>query len=215
MESKPLLQIAFDTIKPEQVLRIADLVQDYVDIIEIGTVLLKKEGVSVIQKIKATYPEKWVFVDTKTIDFGKMEARIMFDAGADMMSVCGVASDATIEFAIREAHARQKKILIDLIGLGNSYRQVKRLSYFHPDYLMVHSGVDERSTENDLFEQVEIISQISPIPLIISGGVQLDDIPYLLVFNPAIIVVGSAITSAAKPDEAAKRFRDSIDMPPF
>ena len=48
------------------------------------------------------------------------------------MSVCGIASDETIENAILEAHNHEKKVLIDLIGLGNSYRQVKRLSYLHP-----------------------------------------------------------------------------------
>ena len=215
MKSKPLLQIALDTVKLDEVLRITDLVREYADIIEIGTVLLKKEGFSIIQKIKTTYPEKWVFADTKTLDFGKLEAQLAFEAGADMMSVCGIASDATIEHTIREAHTRQKKVVIDLIGLGNSYRQVKRLSYLYPDYLTIHSRADERSTDNDLFEQVEIISQISPIPLAISGGIQLDDIPYLLVFNPAIIIVGSAITTALRPDEVAKHFRESIETPPF
>jgi 3-hexulose-6-phosphate synthase len=215
MESKPLLQIALDTIKLDEALRITDLVQEHVDIIEIGTVLLKKEGVSVIQKIKTTYPEKWVFADTKTIDFGKIEARLAFEAGADMMSVCGIASDTTIDHTLREAHIRQKKVVIDLIGLGNSYRQVKRLSYLHPDYLTIQSRDDERATSNDLFEQVEVISQISPIPLAIAGGVQLDDIPYLLVFNPAIIVVGAAITRTSQPAEVAKRFRQSIETPPF
>jgi 3-hexulose-6-phosphate synthase len=215
IKSKPLLQVALDSINPDENFQMAEYIQDYVDILEIGTILLKKEGIRIVEAMKARYPQKLLFVDTKTVDLGKIEAQVMFEAGADMISVCGLASDATISLAIHEARIRQKKILIDLIGLGDSYRQVKRLTYLQPDYLTVHTGIDERSADNDLFQKVEVISQISPIPLAISGGVQLDDISYLLVFNPAIIIVGSAITTSSQPREAAKKFWERINSLSF
>lgn len=215
IKSKPLLQVALDSINLDENFQIAERIQDYVDILEIGTILLKKEGIRVVEKMKAMYPQKLLFVDTKTVDLGKIEAQVMFESGADMISVCGLASDATISLAIHEARTRQKKVLIDLIGSGDSYRQVKRLTYLQPDYLTVHTGIDERSADNDLFQKVEIISQISPIPLAISGGVQLDDISYLLVFNPAIIIVGSAITTSSQPREAAKKFWERINSLSF
>ena len=211
MESKALLQIALDMSDAEEALRIAREVHEFADIFEVGTVLLKKEGVRMIELIKTTYPDKLVFADTKTFDFGKQEAQIVFKAGADIMSVCGIASDETISYAIEEAHASQKKVLIDLIGLGDSYRQAKRLSFLHPDYLAVHTGNDNRSSNNELFEKVEIISQISPIPLSISGGILLDDVSYLLMFHPAIIVVGSSIVQSPKPRQVAQRFWRSIN----
>jgi 3-hexulose-6-phosphate synthase len=215
MPSKPLFQVAFDSLDVKETLHLVELVQDYVDILEIGTALLKKEGVRIIERIKNLYPKKLVFADTKTVDLGKIEAQIVFEAGADMMSVCGIASDETIELAIHEAHALEKKVLIDLIGLGNSYRQVKRFSYLHPDYLAVHTGFDERNTNDNLFEKVEIISQISPIPLCISGGIRLDDIPYLLVFHPAIIAVDSAILNSSTPHKTAARFWKSLNTLSF
>ncbi len=215
MGAKPLLQIALDYVDGNEVLRVAELVRDYVDILDVGTLLLKKEGISVIKKIKNAFPDKLVFVDTKTLDLGQLEARMVFEAGADMMSVCGVASDVTIELALREARLLGRKVLIDLIGTDSSYRQIKRLSYFQPDYITIHTGVDERYMENTLFDKVEIISQISPIPLAIAGGIQLDDIPYLLVFQPAIIIVGAAITTSFYPQKAAQYFWESIHEPPF
>ncbi|GAK56286.1 3-hexulose-6-phosphate synthase [Candidatus Vecturithrix granuli] len=210
IKSKPLLQIALDSINLDEVFRVAELVQEHVDILEIGTVLLKKEGIRIVEKMKRLYPDTLICADTKTVDLGKLEAQIMFEAGADLISVCGLASEATIMFAIHEARIRQKKVMIDLIGLGDSYRQIKRFTYLQPDYLTVYTGIDERSTENDLFQKVEIISQISPIPLAISGGVQLDDISYLLIFNPAIIIVGAAITVSSDPNKAAKKFWENI-----
>lgn len=214
MLAKPLLQVAFDYADGREVFRIAEIVQEYVDIIDIGTLLLKREGIRIIQQLKRAFPEKLVFVDTKTLDLGQQEARMVFDAGADMMSVCGAAPDATIELAICEAHTSGRKVLIDLIGTDASYRQIKRLSYFQPDYMIIHSGIDEWHAENTLlFEKVEIISQICPIPLAISGGVQVDDIPYLLVFQPAIIIVGTAITTASHPQKSAKLFWESVRNP--
>lgn len=214
MKSKPLLQIALDSINLDEVFRVAELVQGYVDILEIGTVLLKKEGIRIVEKMKRLYPGILICADTKTVDLGKLEAQVMFEAGADLISVCGLASEATITFAIHEARMRQKKVLVDLIGLGDSYRQIKRFTYLQPDYLTVHTGIDERSTDNNLFQQVEIISQISPIPLAISGGVQLDDISYLLIFNPAIIIVGAAITASSDPNKTAKKFWENINALP-
>lgn len=215
IKSKPLLQIALDSINLDEVFRVAELVQEHVDILEIGTVLLKKEGIRIVEKMKRLYPNTLICADTKTVDLGKLEAQVMFDAGADLISVCGLASEATIMFAIHEARMRQKNVMIDLIGLGDSYRQIKRFTYLQPDYLTVHTGIDERSTENDLFQRVEIISQISPIPLAISGGVQLDDISYLLLFQPAIIIVGAAITASSDPNKAAKKFWENINSLSF
>ncbi len=210
MRSKPLLQIALDCADVREALDIADAVLDYVDIFEIGTALLKKEGVRSLTIFKERFSEKPLFVDTKMIDLGKMEARMVFDAGADMMSVCGVASDQTIELAIQEARANHKQVMIDMISMGDAYRQVKRLGAFQPDYLAVHTGVDERVRKDDLFEQVETISRISPVPFAVSGGIQLDDVSYLMLFHPAILVVGSAITAASQPEEMARRFWNRI-----
>lgn len=213
MQSKPLLQVALDIPDAEEALRIAGEVHEFTDILEVGSVLLKKEGVRIIERIKTAYPNKLVFADTKTIDFGRPEAQIVFAAGADIMSVCGIASDETITYAVEEAHSCQKKVLVDLIGLGDTYRQAKRLSYLHPDYIAVPTGIDKRSTNNELFEKVEIVSQISPIPLSISGGILLDDVSYLLMFHPTIIVVGASIVHASKPREVTERFWKSIHTP--
>ena len=109
MKSKPLLQVALDSINLDEVFQTAELIQDYVDILEIGTILLKKEGIHIIEKMKEIFPQKLIFVDTKTVDLGRIEAQVMFEAGADMMSVCSLASDATISLVIHEAPNSSEK----------------------------------------------------------------------------------------------------------
>ncbi len=210
MLARPLLQVALDYLDGENVLQCARAIQEYVDVFNVGTLLLKREGAGIIRTFKNTFPSKVVCADTKTLDLGQLEAQMVFDAGADMMSVCGVASDQTVELAIEEGRTRQKQIIVDLIGVEPSYRQIKRLSYFQPDYLMIHTGVDEWKKENTLFQKIEMIARICPIPLAFSGGIQVDDIPYLLVFQPAIIVIGSAISTSSDPLKTTRRFWESI-----
>jgi 3-hexulose-6-phosphate synthase len=213
MFAKPLFQVALDYLEGSDVLRFAESVIKYVDIFDIGTLLLKKEGVRIVRQFKEAFPEKLIYADTKTLDLGELEARMVFDAGADLMSVCGSASDRTIELALKEGRHCGKQVVVDLIGMEVSYRQMKRLLYFQPDYVMVHTGVDEWHKENTLFQKVEIIAQMCPIPLVLSGGIQLDDIPYLMVFQPAIIVIGSAITVSPEPLKMVRAFWESINEP--
>ena len=213
MLTKPLFQIALDYVNGSDALTFAGTVHEYADILGVGTLLLKREGVRIIRELKRAFPQKRVYADTKTIDLGQLEAELVFDAGADMMSVCGAASDRTIELAIKAGRARSKHVLIDLIAMEASYRQIKRLSYFQPDYIIIHAGVDEWQNENTLFQKVEIISQICPVPMALAGGIQLDDIPYLMVFQPSIIVVGSAITKSSEPQKTAQSFWENIHGP--
>lgn len=210
MFARPLLQVALDYLDGENVLQCGQAIQEHVDVFSVGTLLLKREGIGIIRAFKNAFPSKVICADTKTLDLGQLEARMVFDAGADMMSVCGVASDQTIELAIEEGRARQKQVIVDLIGVEPSYRQIKRLSYFQPDFLMIHTGVDEWKKENTLFQKIEMIARICSIPLAFSGGIQVDDIPYLLVFQPASIVIGSAISTSSDPLSATRRFWESI-----
>ena len=48
-------------------------VADQVDVIELGTPLIKQQGLSVVTNIKAAYPDKLVFEDMKTMDAAELE----------------------------------------------------------------------------------------------------------------------------------------------
>ena len=49
------LQVAFDLLSLEEVLALLEEVHDLVDIVEIGTPLILKEGLKVVTKIKFIY----------------------------------------------------------------------------------------------------------------------------------------------------------------
>ena len=76
------LQVAIDLLSTADALALLHKVSEYVDVIELGTPLIKQQGLSVVTNVKAAYPDKLVFADMKTMDAGELEADLAFNAGA-------------------------------------------------------------------------------------------------------------------------------------
>ena len=67
----------------------------YFDVIEVGTPVLKRFGLSAITTALELSGGKPVLADTKTVDGGASEVKMVFAAGASMMTVLAQASAAT------------------------------------------------------------------------------------------------------------------------
>jgi hypothetical protein len=121
------LQLAIDLLSVPDALSLLHKVAPYVDVIELGTPLIKQEGLSVVTDIKAAYPEKLVFADMKTMDAGELEADLAFKAGADIMTVLGTAGDSTIAGAVKAGKKHGKAVVADMIGVADKPRRMKEL----------------------------------------------------------------------------------------
>ena len=104
------LQVAIDLLTTEAALELAAKVAPYVDIIELGTPLIKAEGLSVVTAMKAAFPDKLVFADMKTADTGALEAEMAFKAGADLVTVMGAVDDETVKGAVEAGYSVQTLI---------------------------------------------------------------------------------------------------------
>jgi 3-dehydro-L-gulonate-6-phosphate decarboxylase len=49
---KPMLQIALDTLTIKEARTVTTSIQKYIDIIEVGTILISSKGVKAIKKLK-------------------------------------------------------------------------------------------------------------------------------------------------------------------
>ena len=119
------LQVAIDLLSTADALALLSKVAEQVDVIELGTPLIKQEGLSVITNIKAAYPDKLVFADMKTMDAGELEANLAFEAGADIMTVLGTAGDSTIAGAVKSGKAHGKAVVADMIGVADKAKRLK------------------------------------------------------------------------------------------
>ncbi|MCC2031512.1 3-hexulose-6-phosphate synthase [Microbacterium allomyrinae] len=204
------LQFAIDTLTTEHALALAAAAAPHVDILELGTPLIKSEGLSAVTAIKNAHPDKIVFADLKTMDAGELEAEIAFAAGADLVTVLGTAGDSTIVGAVKAATKHGKGVVVDLIGVADKPARAKEVVALGAEFVEMHAGLDEQAEEGFTFETLLRDGEASGVPFSVAGGVNASSIGAVQSSGARIAVAGSAIYSASDVGAAAALLRDAI-----
>ncbi len=204
------LQVAIDLLTTEAALELAGKVAEYVDIIELGTPLVKAEGLAVVTAMKNAHPDKIVFADLKTMDAGELEADIAFMAGADLVSVLGTADDSTIAGAVKAAKAHNKGIVVDLISVADKGARAKEARALGAKFVEFHAGLDEQAQPGYDLNGLLAAGEEARVPFSVAGGVNLDTIAAVQRAGADVAVCGGSIYNAADPALAAKALRDAI-----
>jgi 3-hexulose-6-phosphate synthase len=199
-----------DVLTTEAALELAAQVAPYVDIIELGTPLIKSEGLRAITAIKAAHPDKTVFADLKTMDAGELEADMAFKAGADLVTVLGVAGDSTIAGAVKAARAHSKGIVVDLIGVHDKVTRAREVSELGATFVEMHAGLDEQAEPGFSLETLLNDGETARVPFSLAGGVNTSTILAVQKAGAVVVVAGGAIYSAADPAAAAAELRAAI-----
>ena len=139
------LHVAIDLLSTADALSLLNKVADQVDVIELGTPLIKQQGLSVVTNVKAAYPNKLVFADMKTMDAGELEADLAFKAGADIMTVLATAGDSTIAGAVKSGKAHNKAVVADMIGVAEKTARLKQVKALGVNWVELHAGLDEQA----------------------------------------------------------------------
>ena len=206
------LQLAHDLGTYEELYPFMEEIEEAVDIIEIGTPVILREGVSQIENVKKRFPDKLIFADLKIMDAGKLEADIGFKAGADMVSVLGLASKKTIEAAKNSAIQWNRKIMIDMINLEDPIRKWADFMEMGMDYGCLHTAHDDVIDGENSLEMIEKFHEAHGGQQIsVAGGIDPEKIRNLKSCQPEILVVGSYITTAVDPRKAVKTIRQVMN----
>jgi len=205
------LQVAIDLLTTEQALALAAKVASYVDIIELGTPLIKNMGSAVITAMKAAHPDKLVFADLKTADAGELEADIAFKAGADLVTVMGAAGNATIIGAVKAARAHGKGVVVDTIGYPDRVKRAQEVTALGVEFVELHAGLDEQWTAGYSIQVLIDEAARAGVPVSIAGGVNIDNITAVIQAGATVAVAGAAIYGAEDPAAAARALREAID----
>ena len=204
------LQFAIDALSTKDALDLAAQAAPHVDIIELGTPLIKSEGLSVVTAMKEAHPDKIVFADLKTMDTGELEAGIAFDAGADLMTVLGVADDSTVSGAIAAGKKHGKGVVVDLIGVADKVARAKEVIALGAEFVEMHSGLDEQAQEGYTLDGLLRAGEEAGVPFSVAGGVNESSIAAVQASGAQVAVAGGAIYSADDPGEAAAALRAAI-----
>jgi len=215
-KQNPRLQVALDFEILEDALTIAEKVAPFIDILEVGTPLIKSEGMRAIKALKEAHPDKLICADLKTADAGYLEVKMAAKANADIVTVLADAYEVTIREALRAAYDFHVEIMADLIVSRSPLITLASLidlkfKNMKLHYALVHSGLDRQASRRAPLFELESIARLREHPrLAIAGGIRVTDIPKLLDFPLDIIIVGGGITRAENPRNAAEKIRKAI-----
>ncbi len=211
MTERPQLQVAIDTLTVDEAVALATSLRGVVDIIEAGTPFIKQFGIGVVTQLREASGLP-VMADLKIVDGGPFEAQLAVDHGASFVTVLGTAADATVAGVVKVAHAGGLEVVADLLGVHDLPQRVGQLERLGVDYLGVHAGTDARlAGGTDLMSELDSVTAVSSMPLIVAGGLNAKSLPGVLGYHPAIVVIGSAITGAKDPLAAIEAIRSVID----
>jgi 3-hexulose-6-phosphate synthase len=204
------LQFAMDTLTTEKALELAAAAAPHVDILELGTPLIKSEGLAAVTAIKQAHPDKIVFADLKTMDAGELEADTAFSAGADLVTVLGLAGDSTIAGAVKAAKKHGKGIVADLIGVPDKAERAKQVTALGVEFVEMHAGLDEQAEEGFTFETLLRDGESGGVPFSVAGGVSTATIKSVQDAGARVAVAGGAIYGAPDVGAAAAALRAAI-----
>lgn len=206
------LQVALDRISLDEAINLASKLNGNVDIIEIGTSLIKDYGNLAIEKKSAVTPENQILVDSKTIDEGAYEFKQAFKYGADIVTVMGAASYQTLSACYEVTKQCGGTMMIDLLNLN--YEQIVKIDDFSKAIYLVHHSVDK----NEEVQVANIISEFKKSHahierIAIAGGIDYEsteDLTHQDIIE--IVVVGSKITKSKSVSDTAEKFMEVLNV---
>ncbi len=204
------LQLALDGTLEES-LAVLSVAHPYVDIIEVGTPLIYREGMAAVRQIRQAYPKVTLTADLKIMDAGREEATIAFEAGSDLVTVLGVAPEPTVRGAAAVADQFGKQLMADMLQIPDIGPRGRDLIQLGCHYVCVHTAYDLQKTNpisGSYLKQLR--TNLDRVPFAIAGGINLQNIDMVVDIEPEIIIVGSAITRAPNPAEAAQVLHERI-----
>lgn len=201
------LQLALDYMDLPTSLSIARQAAPYVDCIEAGTSLIKLVGMEAVRTLRRAFPQHLLLADLKTADGGRAESEMAFGAGADASTVLGLVPDPVILQCLEAAAAAGRTMYVDLLGCGpDRWSALQKLGVSRVIY---HIGKDEQALAELNAETGRHLQELG-FTVAVAGGVTLDRLDSVAAAEPDVIIVGSAITRAASPEQAARAFRQRM-----
>jgi len=187
-------------------------VRPYIDIAEIGTPLVFREGMAAARRLREAFPDLTLLADLKIMDAGQHEAEIAFDAGCDLVTVLGLAADPTVRGAVSAARRAGGQVVADLIQVPDLLDRAARLLDLGCDVLCVHTAYDLQAPGVSPLADLERLRAAFPVAaLAVAGGIRAETIHPVRGAAPHIVIVGGAIVTAPDPAAAAAVIRARME----
>lgn len=211
--SKPMLQIALDNLTSDAAISDAKKAEKYLDVIEVGTILLASEGKNAIKKIKEAFPNKIIVADGKIADAGAVFSKMFFENGADYTTVICAAETSTLKQTIETSKNYPNRDVQVEMTSHFTWEQVKEWKDAGLNQVVWHRSRDAQKDgakwdENNI-NTVKRLAEMG-FKVTVTGGVEKEDIKLFKGIPIYIFIAGRTIRDAKDPELAAKELKDEI-----
>ena len=205
------LQVALDG-PIDHSLAILQVIHPYIDIAEIGTPLIYREGIGAALRVRQAFPDLTLLADLKIMDAGEDEAIIAFTAGCDIVTVLGLAADVTVRGVLAAAQDFSRQMMVDMIQVPDLEVRSRELLEMGCHLLCVHTAYDLQTDDSTPLDDLRCLRRSLPgAPFAVAGGIGMNTIDEVVKLAPKVVVVGAAITGASDPAQVAQAIRRRIN----
>ncbi len=205
----PYLQIAFDLMSLNEVINVMKQIPESDHIIyEVGTPLAKRYGAEVILKLREVKPDAFYVLDLKTLDVGKLEARMAADATANAIVISGLAPIKTIIEGIKEADKTGIYAVVDMLGVEDPIKRLEKIkeSGHMPNVVELHRAIDVEGEAPPPWHLAKDVKEKFNVLVAVAGGIRPENVPEVMAAGADILIVGRAITRARDVEGAVRKF---------
>jgi len=210
--SRTKLQVALDFVDLPRALKVAEAaVAGGADFLEAGTPLIKSEGLDAVRRLREIFPDRTIVADMKTMDAGKIEAEAAAKAGANVMTVCGAATESTIRECVESGRHFGIDVAVDLLGIDDPVALARKAEEIGVAWLDVHCPIDAQMLGEDPLAELRLLREKTHLTLAVAGGLNSETAAGAAAAGADVIIVGGAITKAVDPRQATADIRRAID----
>lgn len=206
--SAPKLQIALDTTSMCEAFRIlGNGLDQTVDIVECGTMLLLHEGLHAVDYLRTIYPDKIVVADFKCVapHFG---SRII-EHHPDLLTILSAAEHHVQQSIAQEARAAGQEAQIELYG-SYSLEDVRRWKGYGIDHVIYNRPRDRKGPwgEAEASDIRQLIDEGMKVTA--TGGMSYENLDAIAGLPIYAIICGRSVLKAEKPAEEALRIKNRM-----
>lgn len=207
----PRLQVALDFLILERALGVAaEAVEGGVDILEVGTPLLKSAGLDAVRALRERFPGKPVVADTKTMDAGRTEMEMAAKAGASFATVLALASNSTVRECVEVGRNYGIEVVVDLVGHPDPVARAKEVEALGAAAVGVHCPIDQQMLGQDPFDTLRAVRAAVGIQVCVAGGITAETAGRAAEAGADIVIVGGSISKAEDAAAATAALREAL-----
>ncbi len=210
----PILQVALDILDLSRAFAIADeTMAGGADWIEIGTPLIKSEGMAAIREIRKHHPDTTIVADMKISDTGALEVEMAAKAGAGIVCILAESDDAVIREAVKAADLYGVRLMGDMMNVTDPVTRARELEEMGVHIINAHVGIDQQMIGKDSLELLEQLTGAVSIPIAAAGGLDAARAAQAVAHGAAIVIIGGAIIRSGDVTDSTRTIRSAIDAP--